>query len=112
MPQIASLKLLIAGLVLLVIGWTLRQWAGRHDLKDLAVGAAWDAAKARNVEAIKRSDLGQKFGEVVGDGSKAGMAKRAATVGVKSLLAQVVGLVGLIGILAGLALMAAGVFWR
>jgi hypothetical protein len=115
MPHIANPWLLIAGLVLLILGVMLRRWASRHDLMSAVAGgvksAAFDAVRTGG-KSLKGNPLTDKLQQVAAEGSHAGKAKKVAGFAVRHFVAQVAGIAGLIGILGGLALAAAGAFWR
>ena len=52
MPTIHHPSLLVAGIVVLLIGIALFRWSGRHDMKGLAMAAAWKAATSGGKTAI------------------------------------------------------------
>ncbi len=115
LPTIHRPGLLLAGLGIFVMGWLLRRWASRHDMMGMvtgaATGAAWQAVKGRKVPDMP-SELKSKMQEFQDEGSNVGRAKKAAGYAARHFIAQVVGLAGWVGLLGGLALMAAGVFWK
>lgn len=115
MPSIASPTLLIAGIVLLVIGWLLRGWASRHDLTsiatDAATGAAWDAVKKRGLPEMP-AEVSGRLEEFKAEASSLGRAKKVAGYAARHVVAQVAGVAGWIGLLAGLVLVPLGVFWK
>ena len=91
------------GIVLLIIGFWLWRWAGRHDLKGLAVDAAWQVAKARG-DLSARSDLRDKLADLKADGSNVSRAKKAAGYAGRHVLAQIASLAGLVSMLGGVGL--------
>jgi hypothetical protein len=113
MPAIASPTLLGAGALAFLIGLWLWRWSSRNaiDVKGAAIGAAWQAARKREMPSVPQ-DLKHKLQEIAAHKSHAGKAAKAGTTVARHFIAQVFGIVGLIGILGGLALMAAGIFWK
>lgn len=67
--------LLGLGVMLLVIGLGLRNWSSRHDLKGIAMDAAWQVAKARGDLKVE-TDLGNKLKDLASDGSNSAAPKR------------------------------------
>ncbi len=112
MPAIANPTLLGIGALVLLIGLWLWRWSSRNaiDIKGAAVGAAWQAA--RKGELAVPDDIKNKFNDIAAEQSNVGRAKKAGGTVVRHFIAQVLGIAGLIGMLGGLALMAAGVFWK
>jgi hypothetical protein len=111
MLPIASPALLVAGLGLLIIGIWLYRWSGRHDMKGLAMDAAWKAAVSRGRSAIT-PEIQAKLDTFNAETSTVGRTKRVAGMTIRHFVAQVVGLVSYAVILGGLAMAAAGVWWR
>ena len=115
LQQIAHPALFIGGLAALVIGFLLRRWAARHDLKGALAGGvkhvAMDAIR-HGKDGHKSNPLTDKLHEVVAHGSHTGKAKAVAGIAARHFVAQVVSIAGLVAILGGLAATAAGVFWR
>jgi hypothetical protein len=111
MPTIHHPSLLVAGVVVLLIGIALNRWSGRHDMKGLAVGAAWKAATSRGKTAIT-PEIRAKMDAFNSEASTVGRGKQVAGMTIRHFVAQVVGLVSFVAILAGLALAAAGVWWK
>ena len=60
----------------------------------------------------RRTDIEDKLGEVMSEASAVGKVGQVAKIGVGHVVAQIVGTAGLISMLAGLALAAAGIWWR
>ncbi len=103
--------LFAAGVGIFVIGIMLYRWSARHDLKGLAVDAAWKAASSRGKTAIT-PELQAKLDAFNADASTVGRTKQVAGLTIRHFLAQVVGLVSYAAILGGLALAGAGAWWR
>ncbi len=102
--------LLASGVLLLVVGGLLLRWAGRHDLKGMAVDAAWQVARNRSFNVT--TDLGARIGELRADASHAGRAKRAAGMAVRHVAAQAASIAGVAAMLIGVALIAVALFWK
>jgi hypothetical protein len=97
------------GAALLLLGSWLWRWSGRHDLKGMAVDAAWQVAKARG-DLRARTDLGDKLKDLAAEKSNVGRATKAAGYAVRHAVAQVASVGSLVCLLAGAALVAAA-FW-
>lgn len=110
MSALSHPYLLGAGLVLAVIGLLLRRWASRHDLKDLAVDAAWQVAKARG-DLGTETELGNRL-KGLAAASTVERAKMTAGYAGRHALAQVAGLAGLLGLVAGAALIASAFYLK
>jgi hypothetical protein len=113
--------LLGGGALLLVVGYWLRSWASKHDLIDMARGAATDAAwqvtkNKGNLAAVANTEAAQKFkglaGEFGNEKSHTGKAKKAAGYAARQAMATVAGIVGLVSLLAGLIMIGAAFFWQ
>jgi hypothetical protein len=113
--------LLIGGAVLLLIGYWLRSWAAKHDLIDMARGAATDAAwqVAKNkgkLAAAADTEAVQKFKglttEFSTEKSHTGKAKKAAGYAARQAIATVAGIAGLVSLLAGLVMIGTAFFWK
>lgn len=103
--------LLAGGAVLAMIGVVLWRWAARHDLKGMAVDAAWQLAKGRgNLTAAADSDLGRKLQDLQADSSNVGRATKVAGYAARHFAAQVANVAGLVSMLGGAALIALA-FW-
>jgi len=111
MPTIHHPALLAAGLVAFMIGVLLFRWAGRHDIKGLAVDAAWAAARSRGKTAMT-PEIQEKLDAFKGEGSKLGKGKQVAGLAVRHFVAQAVSLVSYVAMLVGLGLAAAGLWWK
>lgn len=103
--------LLGSGALLLLLGIWLWRWSSRHDLKGMAVDAAWQVAKARGDLKVE-TELGNRIKDVTADASHTGKAKKAAGYAVRHALAQVASLVSLAAIIGGAALIAAAFYLR
>ena len=109
MSALSHPYLLGSGVVLLLVGLWLWLWSSRHDLKGLAVDAAWQVAKARG-NLSTETEVGNRIKDLAADGSNVGRAKKAAGYAARHVLAQIASLTGVIGILLGAALVAAAFF--
>lgn len=103
--------MVIAGAGLLVVGLLLRRWSGRHDLKDAAIDSAWSIALGRRT-GDNPTAIEAKLRDIQSQPTWTGKATKTASTAAAHVLAQVTGVAALVLILAGLALGAAGVFWR
>lgn len=101
--------LLAAGGFLILCGLLLMRWASRHDLKGLAIDAAWEMAKNRRLDV--ETDLGNRVKEVRDETSNVGRAKMVAGHTARHVAAQVASIAGLIAVAAGALLIALAV-WR
>lgn len=101
--------LLAGGVALLVIGGWLWRWASRHDLKGLAVDAAWQMAKARG-DLSTETELGNRLKELKADTSHVGRARTAAGHVGRHLAAQVASIASLIALIIGALLIAAAFY--
>jgi hypothetical protein len=101
--------LLGAGSLLMVLGLLLMRWASRHDLKGLAIDAAWEMAKNRRLNV--ETDLGNRVKDVRDEASNVGRAKMVAGHAARHLAAQVASIAGLIALATGALLIALAV-WR
>lgn len=114
MPQIASVKLLIAGVIAFALGWMFRSWASRNSLTslgmDAAKSAAWDSVRNRQMPSVP-GEYQQKFEELK-HASNTDRAKKVAGYGVRHVLASFVGMAGWVLLLAGLVMAALGIWWK
>ena len=114
LPFIHSPRLLLAGVLLIGIGWLLRRWAGRHDLVGLATGAAttaaWQSVKGRKAPELPET-VKSKIQGFQAESSHVGKAKMAAGYVARHAVAKVAGLSGLAALLIGAAMVAAAVLW-
>ncbi len=85
------------------------RWAGRHDLKGMAVDAAWQVAKARG-DLRTETELGNRIKDVTAGASHTGKAKKAAGYAIRHVLAQVAGLASVVAMLGGAALIVAAFY--
>lgn len=96
------------GLILLAV---LIMWRmSRYDLKDAAFDAAWQVARGRRT-AENPTEIEKRLGEITGEATVTGKAKRAAGTVIGHVAAQVLGVLAWLMILIGTALAAAGYFW-
>ena len=112
MPAIANPTLLVIGFVVFLIGLWLWRWSSRNsiDIKGAAVGAAWQGVRQGRLDIP--DDIKSKITDLANEQSNVGRAKKAGGMAVRHAMAQVVGIAGLIGVLLGLALAAAGIWWK
>lgn len=111
MTALSHPYLLGGGAFLLLVGFGLWRWASRHDLKGLAVDAAWQLAKNKGNLATE-TELGNRFKDLKSDTSNVSRAKKAVGYGVRHVVAQVATLAGIVGMLGGAGLIAAAFYWK
>lgn len=111
MPTIHHPYLLVAGIIVFVVGWLLFRWSGRHDMKGLAVDAAWTAAKSRGKTAMT-PEIQAKLDALKADASAVGRTKQVAGMAARHFVAQVAGIASYIAILAGIGLAAFAFLWK
>jgi hypothetical protein len=111
MPTIHHPSLLVVGIMVLAIGILLFRWSGRHDMKGLAMAAAWKAATSRGRSAIT-PEIQAKIDAFNADPSTVGRGKQVAGMTIRHVVAQVVGLASYVAILGGFGLAAAGIWWK
>jgi hypothetical protein len=109
--------LLAVGLALLVAGYLLRSWASRHNLTDVATGAAvsaaWSTVRGGKLPSVPNEISSRfDFDDVASAKTNAGRAGKVAGYAARHFLAQVVGWAGFLLMIAGLVLGAAGMFWK
>ena len=92
------------GALLLLVGFLCLRWASRHDLKGLAVDAAWHVAWNRKLGAATDTEIAQRLKDVSGQATHVGKARKAAGLAVRHALAQAISLAGLLSIVLGIAL--------
>jgi hypothetical protein len=80
-------------------------------MKGLAVDAAWSAARSRGRQVVT-PEIQAKLDALKADASAVGRTKQVAGMAARHFAAQVAGLVGIVALLGGLALIAAGIWWR
>jgi hypothetical protein len=103
--------LMVAGAALVLVGFLIRSWSGRYDLKDAAIESAWTVVRGRRT-AENPTAIEAKLRDIQAEATWTGKATRTAGTAVMHVVAQVMGKVALVVILAGLALAAVGFFWR
>jgi len=104
-------RLIVAGACVVLLGFLIRLWSGRYDLKDAAIESAWTFARGRRT-ADNPTAIEAKLREIQAQATWTGKATKTAGTALMHLVAQVAGKVALLLILAGLALAAVGFFWR
>jgi hypothetical protein len=112
MPNIAHPTWLAAGIALFLIGVWFWRWSQRHslDVKSAAIGAAWQGARSGKLDVP--DDLKAKFQDIANEKSNTRRAAKAGGTVARHFLAKIFGMVGLVGMLSGLALAAAGIWWK
>lgn len=103
--------LLIGGGLLIIFGVLLFRWASRHDLKGLALDAAWQVAKNRGRLDVE-TDLGNRFKELQARDSNVERARMVAGHAARHIVAQAMTVAALVCFAVGALLIAAGVWWR
>jgi hypothetical protein len=103
--------LIVAGAVFIAAGILLRRWSAQRDLKGAAIDSAWSIALGRRT-ADNPTAIEAKLRDIQAQPTWTGKATRTAGTAVAHLLAQAAAVAALVLILAGLALAAAGFFWR
>lgn len=88
------------GLLLILIGVLLWRWSSRHDLKGMALDAAWQVAKNRRLDV--ETDLGNRLKDLRSEGSNTRRAKLVAGHAVRHLLAPAVNITALVCLAAGM----------
>jgi hypothetical protein len=111
MPTIHHPYLLASGLIALAIGLLLIRWSGRHDIKGLAIDAAWTAAKSRGKTAMT-PEIQARLDALKADASMVGRTRQVAGMAVRHFLSQIAGIASLVAIAAGVGLLAAGIWWK
>lgn len=105
--------LLAGGVLLILIGFRLWRWSSRHDLKGLAVDAAWQVARNKgHIASVTDSDLAHRVKDLQAEGSNVGKAKKVAGVAARHFAAQIASLAGLVGMLAGAGLIGAAFYLK
>jgi hypothetical protein len=101
------------GLAVLVVGFWMWRWAGRNsvNIAGAALSTAVTSARSGKMPSIP-ADLQGHLDKVVGASSHAERAKVVGGTVARHFMAKAVGMAGMIGVLAGLAMAAAGVFWK
>lgn len=98
-----------AGLALVAV---LIMWrVSRYDLAGAAFDSAWQVARGKRT-AENRTALEEKLGEITGEATVTGKARRAAGTVIGHFAAQVANMIALVLLLAGAVLIAAGWYWR
>jgi hypothetical protein len=100
----------IAGAALILVGWMLRRWASKYDLKEAAFDSAWTTVRGKR-SAENPTALEEKLRDINAASTVTGKATRAAGTVAGHFAAQVAGLGGLLSLLAGMAMIAAGYYW-
>jgi hypothetical protein len=107
----STAALLIAGAVLLAIGFLIRRRLSRYDVRGMITSSLWQVARRKRT-AERRTDIEQRLSEITSAATPFGKARRATGHLIGHLVAPVLSLVSLGLILGGVALMAAAFFLR
>ena len=101
------------GIAALIVGFMMWRWAGRNrvNLKGAVLSSAMATARSGKMPGVP-DELKGHLDKVAGAGSHTARAKVVGGTVARHFMAKVVGLAGLMGVLAGLAMIAAGVFWK
>jgi hypothetical protein len=101
------------GLAVLIVGFLLWRWASRNsvNLAGAALSTAVSSARSGKMPTVP-DDLKGHLDKVVSAGSNAARAKVVGGTVARHFMAKVVGMAGMVGVLLGLALSAAGIFWK
>jgi hypothetical protein len=119
-PRVGDLRMAIhnptlfgIGLAVLVVGIWMWRWAGRNsvNLTGAALSTAMASARSGKMPAVP-DDLKGHFDKVAGAKSHTDRAKAVGGTVARHFMAKVVGMAGMIGVVAGLAMAAAGIFWK
>jgi hypothetical protein len=102
--------MMIAGALLILVGFLLQRRAARHDLKEAVLESAWHAARGRRT-SDNPTEVERRLNDIVSQPTSAGKVTAAASTVVGHFVAQVVSLISIVMMLAGAALAAAGWFW-
>jgi len=105
----SKVVLITVGLVAIVVAFVLHRRASRHDLKGMAIDAAWAAARKRGMpEGTELQKRLQAYGDETSNARRARMA--AVDIG-KHLGGQVLAIVAWVIALAGFAIAFFGYMW-
>jgi hypothetical protein len=105
MELTATAIYLIAGTILIIIGYGFRQVASRYDFKEILLCSLWQLARGKRTAATP-TDIEQRFGEITSAPTHLGKARQVGTNVAGHFIAPVLGLIGLLFIVGGLVL-----FW-
>jgi hypothetical protein len=99
----ATALYLIAGTVLIAIGYVCREIASRYDIKEILLCSAWQVLRGKRTAATP-TDIEQRLGEITSAPTHFGKARRVGTNVAGHIIAPVLGLIGLLFIIGGLVL--------
>lgn len=102
--------LLASGGMLILLGILLFRWASRHDLKGLAIDAAWQVARRRG-RLDTETDLGNRLKELQAERSNMRRAGMLAGHAARHFAAQAASIGALISWLAGAVLIGLAWWW-
>lgn len=100
-----------SGGLLIIVGLLLYRWASRHDLKGLAVDAAWQVSKNRGRLDVD-TELGRRLRDLQAEDSNAARAKMVTGHAVRHIVAQVLNVAALIALAAGAVLIGLAMWWK
>jgi len=103
--------LILAGTVLVLAGILMRRWAARYDLKDAAIDSAWTLVRGKRT-AENPTAVEAKLRDIQSQPTWGGRAAKTAGTAIGHALAQLMNWVAIVLIVAGMALVAAALFWR
>lgn len=112
MPAIAHPTWLGIGVLLFLIGLWFWRWSSRNsiDVKGAALGAAWQGVRQGRLDMPE--DIKSRMTDIANETSNTRRATKAGGMAARHFIAKLFGLVGLVGMLGGLALAAAGLWWK
>ena len=76
-----------------------------------AIGAAWQSARSGKLPDIPE-DMKSKYNDIASEQSNVKRARKVGGTVARHFIAKVMSIAGLVGMLGGLALAAAGVWWK
>jgi hypothetical protein len=106
----ANIGLLIAGGLLILLGFLILWRTSGYDLKDALMDSVWQLARGKRT-AGNPTAIEAKLREIRAEATIAGKAKRAAGHVVGHFVAQALGVVALVAIGLGAILVAVALFW-
>jgi hypothetical protein len=112
MPAIAHPTWLGLGILLFLAGLWFWRWSSRNslDLKGAAMSAALQGVRQGRLDMP--DDLKSRVKDIANETSNTKRVAKAGGMAARHFIAKIFGLVGLAGMLGGLALAAAGIWWK
>jgi hypothetical protein len=98
------------GAALIVLGLLVWRWSSRHDLKGLAVDAAWHLAQKRKLASAGDTEIAQRLQDLRDEPTNAGKARKAAGLAARHFIAQIASIAALICMAAGTAMIALALY--